>query len=67
MPAFVYWALVFVHFLKVVILGSADNVKNLRVVVPIWRDEQPLPMQDTAKLASATPEKEHEDKKNECS
>jgi hypothetical protein len=65
MPTFVGWTLVFVHILKVVNLGSANNVKNLRVVVPIWRDEQPLPMQDTAKLASPTPHIEPEDKKYE--
>jgi hypothetical protein len=58
MTAFVDRTLVFVHILKVINLGPADNVKNLRVVVPSRWDEQPFTMQDTAKLASAMPQKE---------
>jgi hypothetical protein len=55
LPAFVSWKLFFVHIVKVVNLGPADNIKNLRMVVSIWCDEQPSAMQDTAKLASPTP------------
>jgi hypothetical protein len=67
MTAFVDRTLVFVHILKVVNLGPADNVKNLRVVVPGWWNVQPFTMQDTAKLASAMPQKEPNNKKYECS
>jgi len=55
LPAFVSWVLVFVHIINVVGTGSTDNVKNFRMVVSIWCDEQPFTMQDTAKLTSPTP------------
>jgi hypothetical protein len=57
LPAFVTWKLVFVHIVKVINLnlGPADNVKNFRMVVSIWRDKQPSTMQDTTKLTSPTP------------
>jgi hypothetical protein len=55
LPTFISRRLVFVHIFKVVNLGPADNIKNFRMVVSIWRDEQPSTMQDTAKLAPPMP------------